>query len=379
VLDGRGGSDTLIVTLLNVQMSSLTQDDFPVRLRRRPPFGVAPHRAAPAPLTPTLCRGETSAGMPRSPADVAVDDVRSEEEPSNLLDSCEAILPLDHTPQVVRFSQFTLFTESKPVSFGPPRLLSLQPQRLVQDGDVLEASFRNAIVKPMVERWESEVPTRHLPDPELGKLEDIQEAIRNECDGARRSVGELRRGLEVSSLERSALAKLIGLPERELRASYGRWLRETRDRLTRERLRGFGTIMGLRTDALRPGRPLTTDEVGDLVGEVVFPGPFNTFDKLHPLVALCSVYEQIWELRGYTRGELLSSLTLAPGERATLEVHSWDKSSRKTEDQLSESEIRTSEKLTQRDALTVVQEYARQRNTNVNANATFPSRRCRSA
>ncbi len=93
----------------------------------------------------------------------------------------------------------------------------------------------------------------------------------------------------------------------------------------------------------------------------------------HPLVALCATYEQIWEPRGYTRGELVSSLTLAPGERLTLEIHSWDKSTRKSEDELAtESEMRTSEKLTQRDALTVIQEYSKQRNTNVSANGTIP-------
>ena len=57
----------------------------------------------------------------------------------------------------------------------------------------------------------------------------------------------------------------------------------------------------------------------------------------------------------------------------TLEVHSWDKTSRKSEDEIAtESEVRASEKLTQRDALTVAQEFAKQRNSNVNVNATVP-------
>jgi len=73
--------------------------------------------------------------QPRTP-------MASLKNPPNLLDSCEAILPLDPSPQVVRFSQFTLFNQSKPPNFGPPRLLVLQPQRIIQASDALEASFR---------------------------------------------------------------------------------------------------------------------------------------------------------------------------------------------------------------------------------------------
>jgi hypothetical protein len=76
---------------------------------------------------------------------------------------------------------------------------------------------------------------------------------------------------------------------------------------------------------------------------------------------------------GYTRGELINTISLAPGETLTLEVHSWDKSSTKTEQELSqESELRSAEKLTQRDALTVVQEFARQQTTKIDASLKIP-------
>jgi hypothetical protein len=105
----------------------------------------------------------------------------------------------------------------------------------------------------------------------------------------------------------------------------------------------------------------------------MFPGSFQPFGSIHSPVALCATFEQTWQPSGYTRGELVGSLSLAPGERLTLEVHSWDKSTRKSEDELStEQEMRTSEKLTQRDALTVAQEYSKQRNSNVSASGTVP-------
>ena len=67
--------------------------------------------------------------MPQSLSEPLVDDVGSGEHSPDLLEVCDAILPLDHTPQVVRFSQFTLFTEPKPRGFGPVRLLVQEDDR----------------------------------------------------------------------------------------------------------------------------------------------------------------------------------------------------------------------------------------------------------
>jgi hypothetical protein len=36
-------------------------------------------------------------------------------------------------------------------------------------------------------------------------------------------------------------------------------------------------------------------------------------------------YKQVWELKGYTRGELLNSIALTPQEETTIEVFSWDR------------------------------------------------------
>ncbi len=68
-------------------------------------------------------------------------------------------------------------------------------------------------------------------------------------------------------------------------------------------------------------------------------------------------YEQEWKHLGYTRGELIKSLELAPGETFTLEYHYWDKSIIKTEDELStELDLKSSSTLTQRDTKQILDE-----------------------
>jgi hypothetical protein len=54
-------------------------------------------------------------------------------------------------------------------------------------------------------------------------------------------------------------------------------------------------------------------------------------------------YFQRWELRGYTRGDLLNSIPLAPQEDVTIEVFSWDRLKRQREDQFTSEEERTLE------------------------------------
>ncbi|MFC7044815.1 hypothetical protein ACFQH6_04720 [Halobacteriaceae archaeon GCM10025711] len=47
-------------------------------------------------------------------------------------------------------------------------------------------------------------------------------------------------------------------------------------------------------------------------------------------------YRQTWELKGYSRGELLNSIALAPEEKTTIELFTWDKQTRNTEQHSSE-------------------------------------------
>jgi hypothetical protein len=141
----------------------------------------------------------------------------------------------------------------------------------------------------------------------------------------------------------------------------------------RNALAAVSTLVGADITPTVSTRRLGADELANALAAMAFPGPYQLFSGPHLPIALCAVYEQTWQLAGYTRGELVGSLALAPGERATLEVHSWDKSSRRSEEELSvDFELRTAEKSTQRDALTVAQEYAQQTDTSVRADLTIP-------
>ncbi len=56
-------------------------------------------------------------------------------------------------------------------------------------------------------------------------------------------------------------------------------------------------------------------------------------------IGLVSEYQQQWDLTGYSRGSLVSSITLAPAEELTIEVFTWDRSKLEQEDdQSSEAE-----------------------------------------
>ena len=65
-------------------------------------------------------------------------------------------------------------------------------------------------------------------------------------------------------------------------------------------------------------------------------GTAGTAPGLEPAtISLLLPFEQTWELLGYERGELVSSVTLAPQEEATIEVFSWDRRKTSIDDTIS--------------------------------------------
>ncbi|MFF4364367.1 hypothetical protein [Streptomyces sp. NPDC001604] len=78
-------------------------------------------------------------------------------------------------------------------------------------------------------------------------------------------------------------------------------------------------------------------------------------------------YRQVWTLLGYTRGELLSSIPLAPQEETTIEIFSWDRRVVKTETTMAdESENTATTRQTTKDSTQVVREAQRQRHWDAN-------------
>lgn len=62
-----------------------------------------------------------------------------------------------------------------------------------------------------------------------------------------------------------------------------------------------------------------------------------------PTISLLLPFEQTWELLGYERGELVSSVTLTPQEETTIEVFSWDRRRTSVEDTISSEAERTAD------------------------------------
>jgi hypothetical protein len=78
-------------------------------------------------------------------------------------------------------------------------------------------------------------------------------------------------------------------------------------------------------------------------------------------LALYLPFRQQWKLRGYNRGRLVNSFTLAPQEEQTIEVFKWDRMSRSLESTTSfESEDTTESSSTRRDTRDVARDVSRQ-------------------
>jgi hypothetical protein len=64
------------------------------------------------------------------------------------------------------------------------------------------------------------------------------------------------------------------------------------------------------------------------------PGKYG-LEPPHYEIGFVSEYEQCWDLVGFSRGALVSSITLAPEEELTIEVFTWDRSKLEREDEQS--------------------------------------------
>jgi len=295
---------------------------------------------------------------------LAKDVLEGTYSPSEFVD-CQPDLPVDRNPHAVRYTQFILFRNPTldPRSPKEPEYMILQQYRLFsRDPDSDTKPIQDKLVKPIARELSRDlvrVPLpgvggalepKHLPNPD-----------------ARIDVDRLR----TIALERQIPGYHSNVTDAELRSLYKGWHTE----LIRERL--LDTVEPLERAGFDFDEEFALDinyaklalVLEAILKKFILPLPYQPFKNPHPHFALCATFEQTWEPKGYTRGELINTISLAPGEQLTLEIHSWDKSTIKSEEELAtESELRVSESLTERDVRTVVRNVA----TNLQVGATIP-------
>ncbi|GAA4367142.1 hypothetical protein GCM10023152_03080 [Agromyces bauzanensis] len=285
------------------------------------------------------------------------------------LENCEGRLTSDRYPQLVRFAEFTLFTEPPTSPTAAPRYLVLQPQNGIPEDTVADFKKRHDefVVSPFLKQWASGGVARMLPDPDKADPQEIRRTL-EQLAAARKN-----NRTEPGSSERRQWIPEAPADDAELKVAFKTWIARQTDAEVRATMRSLSASIGGEVSPPTARHLLGPDDLHGSMDDLVLPGPYQFGGSRHWPVALFALFEQTWVHKGYTRGELVGSLSLAPGERLTLEVHFWDKSSRKTEEELAaDFERRTSEKATQRDALTVAQEMAHQMDSSVKASATIP-------
>lgn len=297
-------------------------------------------------------------------------------------DKCDDLLPRAQMCNSIRFTQMLLLKPVKTIQTDtgpgtktrdivPGGFLILQP-RACSLGSVQPpteeaiqrrvARFRQKIEHSMP--ITSAIVAGHLPDP--GQGYEAMNEIRAILLAHGRECGELRTDEEVvrayasfirtsMRAEKRPASRLLSLSLPGFRFDDTRILEEVEDALEEA------------ADAI--------EEAADAARNLLDPGPSQPMDSPQPHIALCAVFEQRWCHTGYTRGERVATIALAPGEEITLEVHSWVKETVKSERELLvESETRLSNKLTTRDHFEVANELATKGHLGFNAsiNLTIP-------
>lgn len=285
-----------------------------------------------------------------------------------LIDNCENNLPIDRNPKVIRYRSFSLFAETSTniTSANEPGYLILVQSIMRNPGSETERQIREQLIKPLSQSLSQEMIS--LPDdstlPPFNRLPDP--------DDMRTDIDRLR----VIGLERRIPGYHSGLSDAETRSLYNNWFKDKLGDVFREQLAERLNMLESAGFDVIDEKIADINKVKELAGilervmdKILLPSPYQPFHNPHPHFAICATFEQVWEPKGYTRGELLNSISLAPGEQLTLEVHSWDKSTIKSEQELAtESEFKVSENISERDVRTV----ARKVSSGFNIGATIP-------
>ena len=274
-------------------------------------------------------------------------------------EKCKEELPVDRSCQTVRLTQFLLpgcFDRPDAATLPEGYHAILPPQILTRTtGSQSDPADVERDVQRRFDRVKKQLPTtRALAE---GRLPDPRSHERD-VDGMRKALTSADPKLCVAEI-----------PDEKL---YERYLAHIETVQGRE-IRRVGNALH-RAGFLHA--PIQTEsDLLEAVKAVNYPDAVQPLSTRFPLVAFCAIWEQSWCPRGYARGELINSISLAPGEELTLEMHTWTKETFKSERELAvESEVTLTNNVTARDHLEVVGKLATQSSfgANSNVNITIP-------
>jgi hypothetical protein len=249
----------------------------------------------------------------------------------------------------VQYTQFILFAnpDLNPRLPKEPEYLILQQfQVFSQDPNADTEPIENNVIKPLAQNISNDiltVPTQRTADSSV--ISQLPDPNDPRID---------KNKLRMIALEYKIPGYQPNTTDAELLHVYKDWFTDlVHDRLldTFEPLERAG--FDFDEEFIQDSKDLTSI-TGNIIKKVILPAPYQPFKNPYPHFAVCATFEQTWEPKGYTRGELINTISLAPGEQLTLEIHSWDKSTIKSEEELAtESQMQVTENLTERDVRNV--------------------------
>lgn len=269
-------------------------------------------------------------------------------------DDCERVVPRGQLCHTVRFSQLLLFGCAEKLAPGKHGYMIAQPQYLgLAPSKEITKTERRAKVQAVLKRYLKKAPvTRSLESGEL-PLPDAE----GEVAPIRKFLAEYAPDLCKGALDDS-----------EARRAY----KSTVEQQVRREVHQASSV--LRRGSLR-GKVETVADLGNAIERALYPEPYQPLQTLLPHLGLCVILEQEWCHKGYTRGERVASIGLAPGEELTLEMHSWTKENFKSERELAvEADMTLTNRITSRDHLEVANHLASKTSfgANANVNLTIP-------
>lgn len=239
--------------------------------------------------------------------------------PTHLRD-CADTLEVDANVDTIGYEKLVFLAHPQNLDFTDQRIVDAPLYRILPSRPLSPDERREAIEEIADSIIEYYLPTgRAVRDEEMPSATNA----RDNSNVARRVLEQalVLAGTDVPAAitERTTSAVRIrpDISDDEIAAVYQLWLEE---RLTNEGW-ALGMILGPRAEGV--SAVISRQDLIDQIERVLFPD-YATVSEPYPFVAFHFDFEQVWERLGYTRGELVTSLGLAPGEQVTLEYHTWE-------------------------------------------------------